>query len=329
MLPAAIIRSTLQERFAPWRARELFEDLPFGSDFTPEEVVLGEGTARAAGCDSFVARQGQRHPAGAARGCDRAAAAAVPGTDGADGAAVVRRAPAARAGGGGGGRGPEEGVGLKPDLQLRGRSGFSLTARATFPIAFASNRQSIAVGRISHENQPPRRLCPPRLCPGRSGPRGGLQSHRPPHGQLRPARTSSGSWSRHGAGDLVVRGGEGRDVTVDGRACASTAELLDGHQAGDPPRRRHGVRAHRAARHLRWPVRLLALRVHRPDRRRAEDRHAQARRFERRHAVSATCRPRPSPTAPATRRLERIAGDLDVADSSGEIKIATSAAGCA
>ena len=32
----------LQERFAPWRARELFEDLPFGSDITPEEVVLGK-----------------------------------------------------------------------------------------------------------------------------------------------------------------------------------------------------------------------------------------------------------------------------------------------
>lgn len=31
-----------------------------------------------------------------------------------------------------------------------------------------------------------------------------------------------------GAGDLVVTGGEGRDVAVAGRACASTAELLDG-----------------------------------------------------------------------------------------------------
>jgi DUF4097 and DUF4098 domain-containing protein YvlB len=30
-----------------------------------------------------------------------------------------------------------------------------------------------------------------------------------------------------GAGDLVVRGGAGSDVKVDGRACASTAELLD------------------------------------------------------------------------------------------------------
>jgi len=29
------------------------------------------------------------------------------------------------------------------------------------------------------------------------------------------------------AGDLVVRGGDSRDVTVDGRACASSAELLD------------------------------------------------------------------------------------------------------
>jgi hypothetical protein len=32
----------LQERFAPWRARKLFEDLPFGSDLTAEEIVLGQ-----------------------------------------------------------------------------------------------------------------------------------------------------------------------------------------------------------------------------------------------------------------------------------------------
>ncbi len=32
----------LRERFAPWRARDLFEDLPFGSDITPEEVVLAK-----------------------------------------------------------------------------------------------------------------------------------------------------------------------------------------------------------------------------------------------------------------------------------------------
>ena len=32
----------LRERFAPWRARELFQDLPFGSDLTPEEVVLAK-----------------------------------------------------------------------------------------------------------------------------------------------------------------------------------------------------------------------------------------------------------------------------------------------
>ncbi len=30
-----------------------------------------------------------------------------------------------------------------------------------------------------------------------------------------------------GAGDLVVRGGQGRDVKVDGKACASSAKLLD------------------------------------------------------------------------------------------------------
>jgi hypothetical protein len=32
----------LEQRFAPWRARGLFEDLPFGSDITPEERVLAK-----------------------------------------------------------------------------------------------------------------------------------------------------------------------------------------------------------------------------------------------------------------------------------------------
>jgi acyl-CoA hydrolase len=32
----------LDQRFAPWRTRGLFDDLPFGSDITPEEVVLSK-----------------------------------------------------------------------------------------------------------------------------------------------------------------------------------------------------------------------------------------------------------------------------------------------
>ena len=32
----------LDQRFAPWRSRGLFDDLPFGSDITPEEVVLAK-----------------------------------------------------------------------------------------------------------------------------------------------------------------------------------------------------------------------------------------------------------------------------------------------
>jgi acyl-CoA hydrolase len=32
----------LDQRFAPWRSRGLFEDLPYGSDLTPEEVVLAK-----------------------------------------------------------------------------------------------------------------------------------------------------------------------------------------------------------------------------------------------------------------------------------------------
>ena len=87
-----------------------------------------------------------------------------------------------------------------------------------------------------------------------------------------------------GAGDLVVRGGDSRDVKVEGKACASIGRAARGNQAGNPPRRRHGVRAHRAARVLGWPVRLCALCVPRRDRRCAEDRDAQARRLQRRHA---------------------------------------------
>ena len=72
-----------------------------------------------------------------------------------------------------------------------------------------------------------RRLCPPRLRPGRSGTRGGLQTH-----AHRTANSAGPDIERvvieARAGDLVVRGEAGRDVTVEGRACASTAELLDG-----------------------------------------------------------------------------------------------------
>ena len=32
----------LRERFAPWRAQDIFEELPFGSDITPEEMVLAK-----------------------------------------------------------------------------------------------------------------------------------------------------------------------------------------------------------------------------------------------------------------------------------------------
>ena len=88
-----------------------------------------------------------------------------------------------------------------------------------------------------------------------------------------------------GAGDLVVRGGEGRDVTVEGRACASTAELLDGSKL-EIRRDGNTVYVRTVLPEISGcPVRLRALCIHRRDGCRAEDRDAQDRRFERRHAT--------------------------------------------
>jgi acyl-CoA hydrolase len=48
---------TLRERFAPWRARNIFPELPFGSDFTAEEVVLAKALrSLAASMGSFAGR---------------------------------------------------------------------------------------------------------------------------------------------------------------------------------------------------------------------------------------------------------------------------------
>jgi hypothetical protein len=38
----ANLPQALHERFAPWRARGLFAELPHGGDFTPEEIVLAK-----------------------------------------------------------------------------------------------------------------------------------------------------------------------------------------------------------------------------------------------------------------------------------------------
>jgi hypothetical protein len=49
----------LDQRFAPWRTRGLFEDLPFGSDLTAEEVVLAKALRRLqAATDSWSGKAG-------------------------------------------------------------------------------------------------------------------------------------------------------------------------------------------------------------------------------------------------------------------------------
>jgi hypothetical protein len=122
------------------------------------------------------------------------------------------------------------------------------------------------------------------------------------------------------AGDLAVTGGAGRDVTVEGRACASTAELLDGSKL-----------------EIRRDGNTVYVRTVLPE--------INDRIFGNRYAYidvkvdvpkSATLKIDDSSgdmevtdvqaasiaDSSGDQHVERIAGNLDVADSSGEIKIA-------
>ena len=123
------------------------------------------------------------------------------------------------------------------------------------------------------------------------------------------------------AGDLVVSGGEGRDVTVEGRACASTAELLDGSKL-----------------EIRRDGNTVYVRTVLPDISDALFGFNRYAYIDVRVAVPKTATLKiddssgdmdVSDVQAATvtdssgdQRLERIAGNLDVSDSSGEIKIA-------
>jgi hypothetical protein len=123
-----------------------------------------------------------------------------------------------------------------------------------------------------------------------------------------------------GAGDLVVTGGQGSDVAVAGRACASTAELLDGSKL-----------------EIRRDGNTVYVRTVLPE--------INDRIFGNRYAYidvkvdvpkSATLKIDDSSgdmevtdvqaasiaDSSGDQHVERIAGNLDVADSSGEIKIA-------
>jgi hypothetical protein len=129
-----------------------------------------------------------------------------------------------------------------------------------------------------------------------------------------------------GAGDLVVRGGQGRDVTVDGEACASSAKLLDGikleiRRDGNTvylrtvmPDIDHGLfgSAHYAYMDLSVSVpKTATLKV--------EDSSGDMDVSDVKAAAITD--------SSGDQTLARIAGDLEVSDSSGEIKIANVSGG--
>ena len=182
------------------------------------------------------------------------------------------------------------------------------------------------------------RLRPPRLRLRSSGPRGGLQAHRPPHGQFRrPGYRAGGGRSRRRRSRGARRTRPGRHGRRQGLRLFGQA--AGRNQAGDPPRRQHGVRAHRAARHERQPVRLHPLRAPGRDRCRAEDRDAQDRGFERRHggdrrpgrddrrqlgrpdAAATSPATSRSRTAPARSRSSASAAGCACKDSSGDVDV--------
>jgi hypothetical protein len=123
------------------------------------------------------------------------------------------------------------------------------------------------------------------------------------------------------AGDLVVSGKDGRDVTVEGRACASSAELLDDSKL-----------------EIRRDGNTVYIRTVMPDLSHSMFGLTRYAYMDVKVAVPKTATLRiddssgdmdVSDVQAATitdssgdQRLERIAGDLDVSDSSGEIKIA-------
>ena len=124
-----------------------------------------------------------------------------------------------------------------------------------------------------------------------------------------------------GAGDLVVRGGEGSDVKADGRACASKAELLDDIQLEI---RREGDTVY-----LRTvlpemsglvigfaPYAYIDLTVDVPKTAmlKLDDSSGDLQVSNVQGAAIVD--------SSGDQRVEHIAGDLDVADSSGEINIA-------
>jgi DUF4097 and DUF4098 domain-containing protein YvlB len=124
-----------------------------------------------------------------------------------------------------------------------------------------------------------------------------------------------------GAGDLAVRGGQGQDVTVDGKACASSTKLLDETRLEI---RREGKTVYvrtvlpemlgalfLSSQHAHMDVtvslpKTAAVKI--------EDSSGDLEVTDVEAATIAD--------SSGDQSLERIAGDLEVTDSSGEIKIA-------
>jgi hypothetical protein len=123
-----------------------------------------------------------------------------------------------------------------------------------------------------------------------------------------------------GAGDLVVRGGESRDVKVDGRACASTAELLEQikleiRRDGDTvylrtvlPDISDGLFGF-----LRYAYIDVTVDVPKTATLKVDDSSGDLRVSDVQGATISD--------SSGDQTLEHIAGDLDVSDSSGEINI--------
>lgn len=122
------------------------------------------------------------------------------------------------------------------------------------------------------------------------------------------------------AGDLVVRGAEGRDVTVDGRACASSAELLDQSQLEI---RRDGNTVYVRTILPEPQDSLFGIgRYAYMDVKVAVPKNATLKIDDSSGDMEVTdVQAANINDSSGDQTLENVAGDLDVADSSGEIKI--------
>ena len=122
-----------------------------------------------------------------------------------------------------------------------------------------------------------------------------------------------------GAGDLVVRGGEGRDVKVDGKACASSKKLLEEIQLEI---RRDGSTVYVRTLMPEMSVSLFGANAH-MDVTVAVPKTATLKIQDSSGDMEVTdVQAAAIQDSSGDQTLERIAGDLEVQDSSGEIKIA-------